>query len=114
MIGSPVVAPLEVVQRETADIDWASNEDVTNEDKSERRPSGGELFAEVLEMTSRRREQLLVCVGVKDSELVLWWCRRDVLAGPAVQPVRAAVVDDRRLVSDALHWYPCNPSLEQA
>jgi hypothetical protein len=45
---------LEVVQRETADVDRASNEDVTNENKSERRLSGGELFAEVLEMKWRR------------------------------------------------------------
>lgn len=45
---------LEVVQRETADVDRAGHEDVTNEDKSERRLSGGELFAEVLEMKSRR------------------------------------------------------------
>jgi len=46
--------PLEVVQGETADVDRAGNEDVTNEDESERRLSGGELFAEVLEMKSRR------------------------------------------------------------
>ena len=45
---------LEVVQRETADVDRAGNKDVTNEDKSERRLAGGELFAEVLEMKSRR------------------------------------------------------------
>jgi hypothetical protein len=43
-----------VVQRETADVDRAGNEDVTNEDRSERGLSGGELFAEVLEMKSRR------------------------------------------------------------
>jgi hypothetical protein len=37
-----------VVQRQTADVDRAGNEDVTNEDKSERKLSGGELFAELL------------------------------------------------------------------
>jgi hypothetical protein len=54
--GTDPVTHLEVVQRETADVDRASNEDVTNEDKSERRLSGGELFAEVLEMKWRRLE----------------------------------------------------------
>jgi hypothetical protein len=100
-----------VVQRETADVDRAGNENVTNEDESERRLSSGELFAEVLEMKPRRLEQLLVCVGVKGSELVLWRRRRNLLAGPTVQPVRTAVIDDGRLISDALHWYPCDPSL---
>ena len=53
---------LEVVQRETADVDRAGNEDVTNEDKSERRLSGGELFAEVLKMkSSRHRFRPAVC-----------------------------------------------------
>jgi hypothetical protein len=61
-----------VVQRETADVDRAGNEDVTNEGKSERRLSGCELFDEVLEMKSRRLLQLLVRVGVKGSELVFW------------------------------------------
>ena len=54
LCGTDPVTHLEVVQRETADVDRASNEDVTNEDKSERRLSGGELFAEVLEMKWRR------------------------------------------------------------
>ena len=44
----------EVVQRETADVDLAGNEDVANEDKPERGLPGGELFAEVLEMKLRR------------------------------------------------------------
>jgi hypothetical protein len=44
----------EAVQRETADVDRAGNEDVANEDKPERGLSGGELFAEILEMKLRR------------------------------------------------------------
>ena len=37
----------EAVQRETADVDRAGDEDVANEDKPERGLSGGELFAEI-------------------------------------------------------------------
>ena len=44
----------EAVQRETADVDRAGDEDVANENKPERGLSGGELFAEILEMKLRR------------------------------------------------------------
>lgn len=40
----------EAVQRETADVDRAGNQDVANEDKPERGLPGGELFAEILQM----------------------------------------------------------------
>jgi len=58
--GNPIATPNVIVQFTSGypnpgDVDRAGNEDVTNEDKSERRLSGGELFAEVLEMKSRRR-----------------------------------------------------------
>lgn len=72
---------LEVVERETADVDRAGHEDVANEDESERRLSIGELFAEVLEMKCGRCRQLLVSVRVKGSELVFRRRRTDVLAG---------------------------------
>ena len=104
----------EAVQRETADVDRAGNEDVANEDKPERGLPGGELPAEILKMKLRRLWQLLVCARVEGSELILRRRRADLLAGPAVQPVRTAVVDDGRLMSDALHWYPYDPSLQQA
>jgi hypothetical protein len=101
----------EAVKRETADVDRAGNQDVANEDEPERGLSGGELFAEILQMKLRRLEQLLVGTGVKGGELVLRRRRTDLLAGPAIQPVRTAVVDDGRLMSDALHRYPYDPSL---
>jgi hypothetical protein len=101
----------EAVKRETADVDRAGHQDVANEDKPERGLSGGELFAEILQMKLRRLEQLPVRAGVKGGELVLRRRRTDFLAGPAVQPVRTALVDNRPLMSDAVHWYPDDPSL---
>ena len=70
--------------------------------ETERGASRVPSLSEIVEVKARYCSQFLIGVDGERSELLRWRCRRYVFAGAAVQPMRPAVVDDRRMVGDAL------------
>jgi len=85
---------------EFADVDRSCDDDVSDEGETERWPSGIALSDQVVEVSSGYRVQLLIGVGAERGELVLRCGSGDILAGSAVEPVAAAVVDDGRKSDD--------------
>ena len=90
------------VKREATEVHGTSNEDVADEHETERGASRVPSLSEIVEVKARYCSQFLIGVDGERSELLRWRCRRYVFAGAAVQPMRPAVVDDRRMVGDAL------------